>query len=244
MGFLVGQMHAIERPLGLRGPTILSGRRCGYSNLPRSKWAAVRALSPYEGRTSLESTVVDIATQGIEAGDNEAVVAEKVGDNLAAKPGYVSLAQAQTLLAKAIDAARPSPPKVLTFLKSGEQELRVVNYSINAGLIGLSMFLAATQLGSWNTGAAGPSLLGAVKGMADQGWLTYEYMVDAHPILCKVRRLVLPESQVLDEATKAITRHYEATSQPLVLHPKSTSYTQATEEQCRNKLAEGPICSW
>jgi protein Mpv17 len=133
----------------------------------------------------LESAVVDSAAEGIEAGDSESVVAEKVADNLAEKPGYVSLTQAQTLIAQAIEAARPSPPKVLKFLKSGEQELRVVNYSINAGLVGLSMFLAATQLGIPNSGIPGPSLFGAVKGLADQGWQSYEYFVDAHPIICK-----------------------------------------------------------
>ena len=62
----------------------------------------------------------------------------------------------------------------------------MINYTANGALVGLSLFLAASQLGNPSSAAAGPSAFGAVTALAQQGWQLYEFFVDSHPIVTKV----------------------------------------------------------
>ena len=66
------------------------------------------------------------------------------------------------------------------------QELRLINYTANGALVGLSIFLAASQFGNPSSAAAGPSAFGAVTALAQQGWQLYEFFIDSHPVVTKV----------------------------------------------------------
>jgi protein Mpv17 len=101
-------------------------------------------------------------------------------------PAYVPLSQAQEIISEAVEEANsPSPPKLLKWCESGQQELRVLNYSANCTLVGLSMLLAASQLLHPESVQSWPTLASTVSALAKQGCHLYEYIVDVHPIATK-----------------------------------------------------------
>lgn len=100
-------------------------------------------------------------------------------------PAYVPLSQAQEIISEAVDACSPSPPKLLRFCESGQQELRILNYTANCTLVGVSILLTASQLVHSDSVASWPTLVSSLSALAQRGSHLYEYFVDVHPIATK-----------------------------------------------------------
>lgn len=100
-------------------------------------------------------------------------------------PAYVPLSQAQEIISEAVDASSPPPPKLLKFCDSGQQELRILNYTANCTLVGLSVVLTASHLFHPESVASWPTLASSLNALAQQGSQFYQYVVDVHPIATK-----------------------------------------------------------
>jgi hypothetical protein len=66
------------------------------------------------------------------------------------------------------------------------QELRILNYTANCTLVGVSILLTASQLVHSDSVASWPTLVSSLSALAQRGSHLYEYFVDVHPIATKV----------------------------------------------------------
>lgn len=76
------------------------------------------------------------------------------------------------------------------------QELRILNYTANCTLVGLSVVLTASHLFHPESVASWPTLASSLNALAQQGSQFYQYVVDVHPIATKVTCCSLPATPV------------------------------------------------